>query len=76
VKSGAGVTTITHFEYPLSMSMFAEDWNQSQFWYNDTTATALAKQLLENATHETNIAVVSCPSVFVQLKNLIVTTSY
>jgi Probable N6-adenine methyltransferase len=76
MKSGAGVTTTTHFEYPLSISMFVEDWSQSQFWYNDATATALAKQLLENATHETNIAVVSCPSVFVQMKNLIVIMSY
>lgn len=69
IKSG---TTSTHISYPLSMSMFAEDWNASQFWYNDATATSLAKQLLESATSETSIAVLSCPSVFVQLKNLTV----
>jgi hypothetical protein len=54
------------------MSMFAEDWNASQFWYNDATALLLARRLLDGATGESSIAVVSCPSVFVQLKNLIV----
>lgn len=72
MKSGMAST---HIEFPLSMSMFAEDWNASQFWYNDATATLLAKLLLTNATHETSIAVLSCPSVFIQLKNLTVTNS-
>ena len=53
------------------MSAFAEDWNSSQFWYNDETATTLATRLLDGATSETNIAVVSAPSVFLQLKNLL-----
>lgn len=42
------------------------------FKYNDETAIILAKQLLEGATPSTQIAVVSAPSVFIQLKNLIV----
>ncbi|KAB8664850.1 hypothetical protein FH972_026273 [Carpinus fangiana] len=45
----------THF----SMDAFTEDWNASQFW------------LLEGATKHSNIAVVSAPSVFIQLKNLL-----
>jgi 16S rRNA G966 N2-methylase RsmD len=57
---------------PLSMDAFTEDWNASQFWYNDDTATKLAKQLLSGVKHETKIAVISAPSVFLQLKNLIV----
>jgi hypothetical protein len=56
---------------PLSMEAFTEDWNASQFWYNDDTATKLANELLAGATDETHIAVVSAPSVFLQLKNLI-----
>ena len=73
----------------LSMEMFSEDWNASQFWvrskyaliylqdfscaqYSDETATTLAKQLLKGATTSTYIAVVSAPSVFIQLKNLVV----
>ncbi|KAI4097169.1 MAG: hypothetical protein LQ348_000023 [Seirophora lacunosa] len=57
---------------PLSMKMFMEDWNASQFWYSDETATLLAQQLLDGATVDTRIAVVSAPSVFVQCKNLLV----
>ena len=72
----------------LSMEMFSEDWNASQFWvcrrphhihtasqwhqYSDETATLLAKQLLEGASASTNICIISAPSVFVQLKNLLV----
>lgn len=59
------------FEGKLSMEAFAEDWNASQFWYSDETATLLAKQLLDGATDETRIAVVSAPSAFIQLKNLL-----
>lgn len=56
---------------PLSMSAFAEDWNASQFWYDDATATTLAEQLLDGANSSTRIAVVSAPSAFLQLKNLL-----
>jgi NADH dehydrogenase (ubiquinone) 1 alpha subcomplex subunit 9 len=75
------------------MSLFTEDWNESQFWvrllfplshlyislsadtynqYSDETASHLAKQLLDGATPDMTIVVVSAPSVFVQLKNLVV----
>ncbi|KAF2459510.1 putative N6-adenine methyltransferase-domain-containing protein [Lineolata rhizophorae] len=55
----------------LSMSAFTENWNASQFWYSDQTATVLALALLEGTTDESHIAIVSAPSVFVQLKNLL-----
>ncbi|KAA6408795.1 MAG: N-6 adenine-specific DNA methyltransferase 2 [Lasallia pustulata] len=60
-----------HSMAELSMDVFTEDWNASQFWYSDETATILAKQLLEGATPETRIAVISAPSVFIQVKNLL-----
>ena len=40
--------------------------------YRDETATLLAEQLLDGATDDTAIAVVSAPSVFIQLKNILV----
>lgn len=40
--------------------------------YSDETAGLLARQLLDGATPETRIAVVSAPSVFVALKNILV----
>ncbi|MCJ1250270.1 hypothetical protein MMC30_007496 [Trapelia coarctata] len=60
----------------LSMLDFAEDWNASQFWYSDDTATTLAKQLLDGATSATCIAVVSAPSVFIQLRNMLNSPEY
>ncbi|KAF2827461.1 hypothetical protein CC86DRAFT_348956 [Ophiobolus disseminans] len=64
------------FEGKLSMDAFTEDWNASQFWYSDETATVLARQLLEGATDDTKIAVVSAPSAFIQLKNLLASGEY
>ncbi|OAL45998.1 hypothetical protein IQ07DRAFT_590785 [Pyrenochaeta sp. DS3sAY3a] len=64
------------FEGKLSMDAFTEDWNASQFWYSDETATILARQLLQDATDDTRIAVVSAPSAFIQLKNLLSSGEY
>lgn len=55
----------------LSMDMFGEDWNASQFWYTDQTAQRLAEQLLHGANEDSSIAVVSAPSVYVQLRNIL-----
>ncbi|KAI9888698.1 MAG: hypothetical protein M1814_006508 [Vezdaea aestivalis] len=51
-------------------SLFAEDWNASQFWYDSETATKLAQELLANIEEDSRIAIVSAPSVFVAMKNL------
>ncbi|KAK4549131.1 hypothetical protein LTR36_007588 [Oleoguttula mirabilis] len=55
----------------LSMDLFGEDWNQSQFWYTDATARTLAKQLLNGVTSDSCIAVVSAPSVYIALRNIL-----
>ncbi|RFU24224.1 hypothetical protein B7463_g12120, partial [Scytalidium lignicola] len=57
---------------PLTMEAFAENWNDSQFWYSDETAKTLAEELLRGGDSNTSIAVVSAPSVFVQLKNALI----
>lgn len=69
--TGGGGAKESNLKYPLSMEAFGEDWNESQFWYSDETADLFARQLLAGATAETNIAVVSAPSVFVALKNIL-----
>ncbi|KAH7212365.1 putative N6-adenine methyltransferase-domain-containing protein [Fusarium oxysporum Fo47] len=56
-------------DQPLSMAAFTEDWNESQFWFLDETAFALADQLLDGASSSSIIGVVSTPSVFIALKN-------
>lgn len=55
-------------------SEFADEssWVDGLIQYSDETATLLAKHLLVDATPETRIAVVSAPSVFVALKNILV----
>ncbi|XXH01190.1 hypothetical protein Hte_007544 [Hypoxylon texense] len=60
-----------HDGQALSMDAFVEDWNESQFWYSDETATLLAKQLLGGVREDEVVAVVSAPSVFVAMKNLL-----
>ncbi|KAI9773463.1 MAG: hypothetical protein M1840_007680 [Geoglossum simile] len=74
----------------ISMELFAEDWNASQFWvclcfcvvsldnsdgikpqYDDETASVLATYLLEDVKDNSAIAVISAPSVFVQIKKLL-----
>ncbi|KAI5460255.1 putative N6-adenine methyltransferase-domain-containing protein [Mariannaea sp. PMI_226] len=55
----------------LSMAAFAEDWNESQFWYSDESATVLAEQLLHGASSSTTIGVLSTPSAFIALRNLL-----
>ncbi|KAL1899130.1 Protein-lysine N-methyltransferase efm5 [Sporothrix stenoceras] len=60
----------------LSMAAFTEDWNESQFWYSDETATLLARQLLDGTDSSSFIVVVSAPSVFIVLKNIVKTLPY
>ncbi|KAM0511751.1 hypothetical protein ACHAPE_009541 [Trichoderma viride] len=55
----------------LSIDAFSEDWNESQFWYSEDTANKLATELLRDATSDMTIGVVSAPSVFVALKNIL-----
>lgn len=55
----------------LSMDAFSADWQVSQFWYTDETAHLLATQLLHSANSSSHIAVVSAPSVYIQLRNIV-----
>ncbi|KAK5713006.1 Protein-lysine N-methyltransferase efm5 [Elasticomyces elasticus] len=61
----------TNKDAKLSMDVFGEDWQASQFWYTDETARILAEQLLDGASSESSIAVVSAPSVYIALRNLL-----
>ena len=49
-----------------------ENSNTEGFKYSDETAKILAQALLNTATNQTRIGVISAPSVFVQLRNLLV----
>ncbi|KAI1332223.1 putative N6-adenine methyltransferase-domain-containing protein [Xylariaceae sp. FL0255] len=65
-----------HRDRELSIHTFTEDWNESQFWYSDETANLLANELLQGANDDSAIAVVSTPSVFVALRNIMSSPDY
>ena len=50
------------------MNSFNEDWNLSQFWYNDETSKILAKECLRCAGADGRIACISAPSIYVAIK--------
>mmetsp|Transcript_17453 Transcript_17453/g.24219 ORF Transcript_17453/g.24219 Transcript_17453/m.24219 type:complete len:223 (-) Transcript_17453:86-754(-) len=54
---------------------FEEDWNLSQFWYDEQTSQFVAEEALELCEKKTNntskIACVSTPSIFRALKKLV-----
>ncbi|KAH0609597.1 uncharacterized protein H6S33_013083 [Morchella sextelata] len=54
----------------VTISDFEEDWQHSQFWYDHTTAQQFAEELLDGATDETVIGIVSAPSVFVKIQEM------
>eukprot|EP01113_Clastostelium_recurvatum_P021550 TRINITY_DN2554_c0_g1_i2.p1 TRINITY_DN2554_c0_g1~~TRINITY_DN2554_c0_g1_i2.p1 ORF type:complete len:223 (+),score=55.81 TRINITY_DN2554_c0_g1_i2:1-669(+) len=51
-----------------SVDTFGEDWQLSQFWYDDQTADTLVEEILEITGGVGNIACVSTPSIFRALK--------
>lgn len=54
----------------MGMKLFKEDWQLSQFWYNDETADTLARALLDGCDETCYIAVVSAPSVYAAIKKI------
>lgn len=55
----------------LVMDDFQEDWQLSQFWYDDETAERLAIEAINITPPGGSIACLSCPSVFLQLYKLL-----
>ncbi|KAK9473717.1 protein-lysine N-methyltransferase [Dipodascopsis tothii] len=57
----------------FAMDVFQEDWNLSQFWYSDATATTLASALLEGLPTDrvARIALVSAPTVYHKLRTML-----
>ncbi|KAH6989443.1 putative N6-adenine methyltransferase-domain-containing protein [Ilyonectria sp. MPI-CAGE-AT-0026] len=71
ITAGGPTAKVISGDELLSISAFAEDWNESQFWYSDESANVLAEQLLGGASSSTTIGVLSTPSAFVALKNIV-----
>ncbi|KAJ2722809.1 Protein-lysine N-methyltransferase efm5 [Coemansia sp. Benny D115] len=54
----------------ITMDYFQEDWQLSQFWYDDETANFLATRALKNTTKGQKIAFISSPTAYVAFRNL------
>jgi hypothetical protein len=52
----------------VSITAFAEDWQLSQFWYSDTTADALAREMISETKPGSRLACLSCPSTYFATK--------
>jgi len=61
---GSDVEEITH---KLTMASFKEDWQLSQFWYDDTTAKTMGDEMVRQANGGM-IVCVSAPTCFLYLK--------
>ncbi|XP_012232053.1 EEF1A lysine methyltransferase 1 isoform X2 [Linepithema humile] len=49
-------------------ALFEEDWQLSQFWYDDKTIEAFTKGALNSTPANGKIALISCPSLYSKLK--------
>ncbi|KAL0113381.1 hypothetical protein PUN28_012508 [Cardiocondyla obscurior] len=58
---------ISEEDYILDIP-FDEDWQLSQFWYNDNTTETLVKGALNSTPVNGKIALISCPTLYSRLK--------
>ncbi|XP_046393102.1 EEF1A lysine methyltransferase 1 [Ischnura elegans] len=49
---------------------FGEDWQLSQFWYDEATTEFLAKEAIKAAGPSGNIGLISCPTLYPAVKLL------
>ncbi|KZS14456.1 Lysine N-methyltransferase N6AMT2 [Daphnia magna] len=54
----------------LDEVVLEEDWQLSQFWYDDHTSVVLANEALRLAGTEGRIACISCPTLYKELRKL------
>ncbi|CAH0728642.1 unnamed protein product, partial [Brenthis ino] len=48
--------------------IFEENWQLSQFWYNEATVQALVKVIDKSLPDSGKVALISCPTLFVPVK--------
>ncbi|XP_047345298.1 EEF1A lysine methyltransferase 1 [Vespa velutina] len=47
---------------------FEEDWQLSQFWYDENTTNTIVKGAINSTPIDGKIALISCPTLYTQLK--------
>lgn len=51
----------------ITMDFFREDWQLSQFWYDENTSEQLAREVLENTDKDSLVCCISSPTAYVKL---------
>ncbi|KAF8985573.1 hypothetical protein BGZ46_003579 [Entomortierella lignicola] len=51
----------------VTMDLFREDWQLSQFWYSDETSEKLAQEILNNTDANSIVCCISSPTAYVKL---------
>ncbi|KAG0216408.1 EEF1A lysine methyltransferase 1 [Mortierella sp. GBA30] len=54
----------------ITMDFFREDWQLSQFWYDDATSESLAREILDNTDGNSLMCCISSPTAYVKLMSL------
>lgn len=54
----------------FSMDLFKEDWQLSQFWYDEKTTSILAEEILRVTSVDSRIACICAPSVYGKLSKV------
>lgn len=51
----------------VTMDIFREDWQLSQFWYDEATSEKLAREILNNSDANSIVCCISSPTAYVKL---------
>ncbi|KAF9087368.1 hypothetical protein BGX23_008180 [Mortierella sp. AD031] len=54
----------------ITMDFFREDWQLSQFWYDENTSEQLAREILDNTDKDSIVCCISSPTAYVKLMSL------
>ncbi|KAJ2156412.1 Protein-lysine N-methyltransferase efm5 [Coemansia sp. RSA 552] len=54
----------------VTMDLFQEDWQLSQFWYDEKTAEFMAKRALAHTEGEDYVGFISSPTAYVAFRNM------
>ncbi|KAG0003749.1 hypothetical protein BGZ65_001383 [Modicella reniformis] len=54
----------------VTMDFFREDWQLSQFWYDDATSEKLAREVLSNTDANSIACCISSPTAYVKLMSM------
>ncbi|KAG0308878.1 EEF1A lysine methyltransferase 1 [Dissophora globulifera] len=64
------VVDVESIKKEITIDFFREDWQLSQFWYDDATSESLAREILDNTDGNSIVCCISSPTVYVKLMSM------